>query len=108
MYRSTIPPVLLLGLLSIPVEPDQPKLVARTSAARSSTGIAGSSPELFSAVPPHASDFLYQMESSKDYDPPPGLERIQAVLLAINSADEEKKMSRRPERGLDLRWSEGN
>jgi hypothetical protein len=47
------------------------------------------------------------MELSKDYDPP-GLKRIQAELLAINSADNEKKMSCRPERGLYLRWSEGN
>jgi hypothetical protein len=43
-----------------------------------------------------------------DDDPSPGLERIQAVLLAINSAEDEKKMSCRPERGLDLRWSERN
>jgi len=33
---------------------------------------------------------LYQWESSRDYNPSPGLERIQAVLLAINSADDER------------------
>ena len=37
-----------------------------------------------------ANDFLYQWDSSRDYDPAPGLERIQATLLAINSADDER------------------
>ena len=37
-----------------------------------------------------ANDILYQWDSSKDYDPAPGLERIQAALLAINSADDER------------------
>jgi homoserine O-acetyltransferase len=35
-----------------------------------------------------ANDVLYAIESSTDYDPGPGLERIQAPLLAINSADD--------------------
>ena len=37
-----------------------------------------------------ANDVLFQWESSRDYNPSPGLERIQAVLLAINSADDER------------------
>jgi homoserine O-acetyltransferase/O-succinyltransferase len=37
-----------------------------------------------------ANDNLYQWESSRDYNPSPGLERIQAALLAINSADDER------------------
>jgi homoserine O-acetyltransferase len=37
-----------------------------------------------------ANDFLYQWESSADYDPAPNLDRIQAALLAINSADDER------------------
>src|SRR5262245_1613133 len=37
-----------------------------------------------------ANDHLYQWESSRDYNPSPGLERISAVLLAINSADDER------------------
>jgi homoserine O-acetyltransferase len=37
-----------------------------------------------------ANDVLYQWESSADYDPSPGLERIQAAVLAINSADDER------------------
>ena len=37
-----------------------------------------------------ANDHLYQWESSGDYNPSPGLEKIQAVLLAINSADDER------------------
>ena len=37
-----------------------------------------------------ANDVLYQWESSADYDPSPGLERIQAAVLAINAADDER------------------
>ncbi len=37
-----------------------------------------------------ANDYLYQWESSADYNPAPGLERIEATLLAINSADDER------------------
>jgi len=37
-----------------------------------------------------ANDFLYQWDSSRDYDPSPNLERIQATVLAINSADDER------------------
>jgi homoserine O-acetyltransferase len=36
-----------------------------------------------------ANDFLFQIEASRDYDPSPELERIEAPLLAINSADDE-------------------
>src|SRR5262245_1505492 len=35
-----------------------------------------------------ANDVLYQIEASYDYDPGPGLEKIRAPLLAINSADD--------------------
>jgi homoserine O-acetyltransferase len=35
-----------------------------------------------------ATDTLYALESSRDYDPGPGLEKIQAPLLAINFADD--------------------
>jgi homoserine O-acetyltransferase len=35
-----------------------------------------------------ANDVLYAVESSQDYDPAPGLEKITAPLLAINSADD--------------------
>jgi homoserine O-acetyltransferase len=44
-----------------------------------------------------ANDVLYQWESSRDYNPSPGLERIQAAVLAINSADDERNP---PELGL--------
>jgi len=37
-----------------------------------------------------ANDVLYQWESSADYDPSPGLDRIQAALLALNSSDDER------------------
>ena len=51
-------------------------------------------------TPADANDFLYQWESSGDYDPSPGLERIQAALLAINSADDERNP---PETGITER-----
>ena len=35
-----------------------------------------------------ANDFLYQVNSSRDYDPSGGLEKIKAPLLHINSADD--------------------
>lgn len=35
-----------------------------------------------------ANDLLYAIESSFDYDPGPGLEKIRAPLLAINTADD--------------------
>jgi homoserine O-acetyltransferase/O-succinyltransferase len=37
-----------------------------------------------------ANDFIYQWEASHDYNPSPGLERIEAALLAINAADDER------------------
>jgi homoserine O-acetyltransferase len=44
-----------------------------------------------------ANDLLYQWESSDDYNPSPGLERIRAALVAINSADDERNP---PELGI--------
>ena len=35
-----------------------------------------------------ANDTLYALESSRDYDPAPALEKIEAPLVAINSADD--------------------
>jgi homoserine O-acetyltransferase len=35
-----------------------------------------------------ANDILYQIESSRDYDPGPELEKIRAPLFAVNSADD--------------------
>jgi homoserine O-acetyltransferase len=37
-----------------------------------------------------ANDFLYQWDASRDYNPSSSLEQIQAALLAINSADDER------------------
>ena len=37
-----------------------------------------------------ANDTLYQWDSSRDFNPSAGLEKIQGVLLAINSADDER------------------
>jgi homoserine O-acetyltransferase/O-succinyltransferase len=35
-----------------------------------------------------ANDLMYQVDASHDYDPGPGLEKIEAPLLAVNSADD--------------------
>ena len=44
-----------------------------------------------------ANDVIYQFDSARDYNPAPGLERIEAAVLAINSADDERNP---PETGL--------
>lgn len=44
-----------------------------------------------------ANDLLYQYESSRDYNASAGLEKIQAEVLAINSADDERNP---PELGI--------
>lgn len=44
-----------------------------------------------------ANDLLYQLSASWDYDPGPGLERIEAPLLAVNTADD---MINPPELGI--------
>ena len=57
------------------------------------------------AAPPpkDANDFLWQWQSSADYDAAPGLEKINAVVLAINSADDERNP---PETGIEERGHE--
>jgi len=42
------------------------------------------------AITADANDVLYQWDSSRDYNPSPGLEKIKATLLAINAADDER------------------
>ncbi|MEH2471274.1 homoserine O-acetyltransferase [Nitrobacteraceae bacterium AZCC 2161] len=44
-----------------------------------------------------ANDFIYQWESSRDYNPSAGLEKIEAAVLAVNAADDERNP---PETGL--------
>lgn len=44
-----------------------------------------------------ANDFLYQWDSSRDYNPSPKLEMLKARVLAINAADDERNP---PESGL--------
>jgi len=47
-----------------------------------------------------ANDLIYQYDSARDYDPSPALERIEATLLAINAADDERNP---PETGITER-----
>ena len=47
-----------------------------------------------------ANDTMYQWDASRDYDAAPGLARIAAPLLAINSADDERNP---PETGIMAR-----
>ena len=44
-----------------------------------------------------ANDYIYQWESSHDYNPSPGLEQIKATVLVINAADDERNP---PETGV--------
>jgi homoserine O-acetyltransferase/O-succinyltransferase len=52
---------------------------------------------LATPVAADANDFVYQWEVSHDYDPSGGMERIEAMLLAINAADDERNP---PETGV--------
>ena len=45
---------------------------------------------LTAAFTADANDTLYQWDASRDYNPSAGLERIEATLLAINAADDER------------------
>ena len=49
------------------------------------------------AVTADANDFIYQWEASHDYNPSAGMEKIEATLLAINAADDERNP---PETGV--------
>jgi homoserine O-acetyltransferase/O-succinyltransferase len=52
---------------------------------------------LAAPFPLDANDVLYMWDASRDYNPAPVLERIQAAVLAINSADDERNP---PETGI--------
>ena len=52
---------------------------------------------LAAPFPADANDVLYQWDSSGDYNPSAGLDRIKATVLAINAADDERNP---PELGL--------
>jgi len=54
---------------------------------------------LASATTADANDFLWQWGSSADFDPAPELEKIEAIVLAINAADDERNP---PETGVTL------
>ena len=49
------------------------------------------------AITADANDFIYQWEASHDYNPAPSLEKIEATLLLINAADDERNP---PETGV--------
>jgi homoserine O-acetyltransferase/O-succinyltransferase len=52
---------------------------------------------LAAPFPADANDVLYQWDSSRDYNPTAGLDKIKATVLAINAADDERNP---PELGL--------
>jgi homoserine O-acetyltransferase/O-succinyltransferase len=52
---------------------------------------------LATAVTADANDFVYQWGSSHDFNPSAGLEKIEATLLLINAADDERNP---PETGV--------
>jgi homoserine O-acetyltransferase len=53
--------------------------------------------QLATTVTADANDYLYQWEASRDYNPSAGMEKIEATLLAINAADDERNP---PETGV--------
>jgi homoserine O-acetyltransferase len=54
---------------------------------------------LAAPVTADANDFIYQWEASHDFNPSTGLEKIEATVLAINAADDERNP---PETGVTL------
>ena len=54
---------------------------------------------LATPVTTDANDFIYQWQASHDYDASAGLSRIEAMLLAINSVDDERNP---PETGVTI------
>jgi homoserine O-acetyltransferase/O-succinyltransferase len=52
---------------------------------------------LAAPVTADANDFIYQWDASHDYNPSAGLEKIEATVLAINAADDERNP---PETGV--------
>ena len=59
---------------------------APTLARRRTASSTTTSPSYFKTG--DANDILYALEASRDYDPGPGLEKITAPLVAVNSADD--------------------
>ena len=53
--------------------------------------------QLALTVTADANDYIYQWDASHDYDPSAGMEKIEATLLAINAADDERNP---PETGV--------
>ncbi len=53
--------------------------------------------QIAAPVTADANDFIYQWESSHDYNPSAGMEKIEATVLAINAADDERNP---PETGV--------
>jgi homoserine O-acetyltransferase len=45
---------------------------------------------LATAITADANDFIYQWEASHDYNPAPSLDKIEATLLLVNAADDER------------------
>lgn len=52
---------------------------------------------LLASPPPDANDWVFQWDSSHDYDAAPGMQRITRPVLVINSADDERNP---PESGI--------
>jgi len=53
--------------------------------------------QLAMAIPSDANDFVYQWDASHYYNPSAGMEKIEATVLAINAADDERNP---PETGV--------
>jgi homoserine O-acetyltransferase len=68
---------------------------ARAATHAAADGIVDA--QLAAPAPSDANDFIWQWNASSDYDPEPMLSRIEAPVLAINSADDERNP---PETGV--------
>jgi homoserine O-acetyltransferase len=94
---QTQPPSLRLANVFYGVATNGGTLAYQSMAPSSEAGDKLIAARLAAPGPADANDFIYQWQSSRDYDPSGQLGRITAPVLAINSADDERNP---PETGL--------
>jgi homoserine acetyltransferase len=97
-HTGDVMPALRLHYTTVGAPSGEPVLLLHgTASSGASLLSADFGGELFGPGQPLDADILYQWDSSRDYNAAPGLEKIQASLLVVNSADDERNP---PETGI--------
>jgi homoserine O-acetyltransferase len=87
-HYSTQPQSLRVGLQMLYLMSSNPVLRQQQAPTLSATDTALDAYTSAGLKTTDATDLLYQLEASRDYDPGPDLEKIRAPLMAVNSADD--------------------